>query len=406
MNYISYKNNAFFYISKFLLLVLGMNNAISDYACIYCLVHKNERWDTSKVEDYYHNSKNTRTLSSNRTMACKSSSNYGCIRKPLLSIPIQNVRIDELHLLLRITDILERNIINDAIERDVEENLNRAPSDRENKHLQNVVEAINNCGVSFSVWKKKNADGTDSGMHDWTSMVGNEKKKVLAKLPAQFPNILEPNHCDTITEIWQEFRELYGILSSWKPSEADIDGFFGKAKNWVELFLSLGGKVMGYEKARITPYIHILLYHVPRFIKDEKSLKSFTGQGIEKINDVVRAIYHNKSNRHDACKEAILALRRIDNLQNFERIPHQYKKQDNTYWSNEIFEQRRKKPRLCVDPREDENDQDQLTPQDVDSMSLCEVKEKLKEMKIKTKLRKLDKLKELLKSTILGAACT
>jgi hypothetical protein len=108
-----------------------------------------------------------------------------------------------------LSDILERNVINNAIERDVKENLNRKPSERENKHLQNVVEAINNCGVSFSVWKKKNADGSDSGVHDWTSMVGNEKKKVLAKLPAQFPNILEPNHCDTITEIWKVHYDIW-----------------------------------------------------------------------------------------------------------------------------------------------------------------------------------------------------
>jgi hypothetical protein len=39
-------------------------------------------------------------------------------------------------------------------------------------------------------------------------------------------------------------------------------------------------------------------------------------------------------------------------------------------------------------------------------MSLCEVKEKLEELHIKTKLRRLDKLKELLKSTILEGACT
>jgi hypothetical protein len=60
----------------------------------------------------------------------------------------------------------------------------------------------------------------------------------------------------------------------------------------------------------------------PRFIKDDTSLKSFTGQGIEKINDVVHAIYHM----------AMQTLRRIDNLQDFERMPHQYQKQDNTYW--------------------------------------------------------------------------
>ncbi len=144
--------------------------------------------------------------------------------------------------------------------------------------------------------------------------------------------------------------------------------------------------------------MHILVYHLSRFLKEDKSIKIFTGQGIEKINDVVRSVYHTKSNRHDGCREAMQALKRIDNLQNFERKPHKYNKKDDDYWSNGIFEQRRKRPRLCVDPRED---QVQLIPGDVDTMSLREVKDKLKELQIKTKVRKLEKLRELLKKTIL-----
>ena len=100
-------------------------------------------------------------------------------------------------------------------------------------------------------------------------------------------------------------------------------------------------KVIGYEKARITPYMHILVYHVPKFLKDDNFLKTFTGQGVEKINDILRSIYHYKSNRHDACKEAIVALKIIDHLQEFERVPHQYNKRDNKYWTSDIFEQRR-----------------------------------------------------------------
>ena len=76
-------------------------------------------------------------------------------------------------------DVLERNIINDAIARDVKDNLNRAPSERKNHHVQNVVDAINACGVSFCVWQKKDANGKLSGIYEWTSLVGNEKKKVL-----------------------------------------------------------------------------------------------------------------------------------------------------------------------------------------------------------------------------------
>ncbi len=61
------------------------------------------RWDSSKPEEYYAHVDRGRTLASNHCMADKSTSNFGCIRKPLLNIPIANVRVDELHLLLRIT---------------------------------------------------------------------------------------------------------------------------------------------------------------------------------------------------------------------------------------------------------------------------------------------------------------
>ena len=69
------------------------------------------RWDLSKPEDYYHHVDRRRTLDNNCCMADKSSGNYGCIRKPLLNIPIANVRIDELHLLLRITGWYLVNLI-------------------------------------------------------------------------------------------------------------------------------------------------------------------------------------------------------------------------------------------------------------------------------------------------------
>jgi len=84
-------------------------------------------------------------------------------------------------------------------------NLNKAPSARKYTNMQKTIEAINNCGVSFSVWEKRNADGTPSGLYDWTSMVGNEKKKVLRSLPEKFPQILDPEHCNTITKIWKVF---------------------------------------------------------------------------------------------------------------------------------------------------------------------------------------------------------
>lgn len=124
----------------------------------------------------------------------------------------------------------------------------------------------------------------------------------------------------------QGFDNVYQTLSAWKPSQNHIDSFFKDATEWIKLYLSLGGEVIGYENTSVTPYFHILAYHLPRFIRDETPFKLFTGQGVEKMNDTVHSIYHNKCNKHDTCKEAILALKKIEHLQDVERQPHQYTK--------------------------------------------------------------------------------
>ena len=49
-----------------------------------------------------------------------------------------------------------------------------------------------------------------------------------------------------------------------------------------KLIISLRGKRKGYEKAKITPYIHAMVYHIPKFLKSHNSVKIFTGQGVEK----------------------------------------------------------------------------------------------------------------------------
>ena len=47
---------------KFLLMIMGMNSATADYACLWCKIFKEERWDTSKPSDYYNKEPLKRTL--------------------------------------------------------------------------------------------------------------------------------------------------------------------------------------------------------------------------------------------------------------------------------------------------------------------------------------------------------
>lgn len=57
----------------------------------------------SKPESFYWTEKLLRTLEENRDLCENKKDHYGCVNRPLLNIPIQNVMVDELHLLLRVT---------------------------------------------------------------------------------------------------------------------------------------------------------------------------------------------------------------------------------------------------------------------------------------------------------------
>ena len=58
------------------------------------------RWEMSKPEEYYWQKENVKTLDQIKKMAGKSNNNYGCVKPPLLNIPLENIRVDELHLCL------------------------------------------------------------------------------------------------------------------------------------------------------------------------------------------------------------------------------------------------------------------------------------------------------------------
>ena len=92
---------------------------------------------------------------------------------PLLHI-LDHVILDELHLLLRILDVLIENLVHDALEWDHKENWDKRKGQQKNEHLKNLESTIRSCGVSFDIWEKTNADGKGSGQYDFTSLLGSD----------------------------------------------------------------------------------------------------------------------------------------------------------------------------------------------------------------------------------------
>ena len=86
---------------------------------------------------------------------------------------------------------------------DKEENHNKVPSLRTDAHLNALVKCINSCGVCFSVWEKKNADGNGSGTFDFTSLMGLDKKLLLEHLPANLEGVIRPEGSNTVTKLWK-----------------------------------------------------------------------------------------------------------------------------------------------------------------------------------------------------------
>ena len=163
----------------------------------------------SKPDTHYHSEPLRLTLAQVKQYVENGKKEFCCINPPLLNIPLDHIVLDELHLLLRITDVLMDNLIEDAMERDDKEHIQmtqRREKLERGKHLRKLAETINSCGVTFNVWEKKNADGKGSGTVDWTSLMGDEKRKLLKLLPDKLAEQTDGIHQDTasiVIKIWR-----------------------------------------------------------------------------------------------------------------------------------------------------------------------------------------------------------
>ena len=306
---------------KFLLLMLGMKSATSNFACVWCKIHKEFRWVMDKDLEYYNSAPLKRTLQQVIDMAKKNGSKdkYSCDNEPLIKIDLDHVVLVELHLLLRVMDFFLNNIIQEVICLDMKENFNKKKCERNNTHLLNLQATIRSCGVCFDKWEKKTEDGKASGQYDFTSLLGADKNKLLAELPDKLADCLMPGTCGVIIKIWNDFSELYKIVTAKQTTDEVSDNYFVKAKEWIELFTSLktGYIHKGYSRAAVTPYI---------------------GR-VEKNNDVARSVVLRKSQQHPASDVLQLESRQWE-LRGSQRTKRVYNKKDRNYREVEIRNKR------------------------------------------------------------------
>ena len=106
----------------------------------------------NKPDNYYNDEPLRRTLEELKEFASKSKGeSYCCVHQPLLNIPLDHIILDELHLMLRTTDVLFGNLVEDVMQWDGKESF---LTGKKKVHLDKLIEVINSCGVSFSVLEK------------------------------------------------------------------------------------------------------------------------------------------------------------------------------------------------------------------------------------------------------------
>lgn len=110
----------------------------------------------SKPDNYYESSPQKHALEDLKRCRCLKwgNKNFSCLNPP------DHIILDELYrLLLRVTDVLTLNLLDEMIEWDDEEAHKNKVSNPKAiaQHLQEAVQTINKCGITFPVWEKKNA---------------------------------------------------------------------------------------------------------------------------------------------------------------------------------------------------------------------------------------------------------
>ncbi len=361
-------------------LPVGFGSAI--FACNHCKVAKENLMKTDLPWNYYHAPGRVRTLESVEV------GKHGQMREPLVLIPYDNIVLCSLHLCLRITDVLESNIIEEVKQMDHRAKVLK----KEANHLKNLVAAINEI-VHFEVREEtKNGRTTMT----WTSLTGDAKKKLLRQLPDKLPGLLHRETAATVVKIWRDFDSLLSMLQCPDESENFHLKYFDAANAWLKLFLSLKNKRLGY--ARVTWYMHDLVYHVPYILQLYGNVDIFSGQSLEKNNDIIKVIHMKKTRKWDATMEALKLKKRLERAEELSlaRKIRGYEKKDEKYWNHTIHILR-KSQRNAIKDEIAATVTAPATPVSVNiksfkALSAKEIKQKIFRLGMKTTLKSKEKL--------------
>ena len=127
--------------------------------------------------------------------------NLSSINAPLLNLQLDHVIPDELHLMLRVMDVLIEALVCAATAYDNHQHTllhSRGAFKAINgPMLNNLVMAIKKCGVHFCLHEE------GDGSMKWPSLLGPDKMKLLKKLLHEFPYCQPREMVKDVQKLWE-----------------------------------------------------------------------------------------------------------------------------------------------------------------------------------------------------------
>ena len=293
----------------------GIDSATSEYACIWCKCSKKERYDPSKTWSLTDEQHGARSMEENVSLAGTTRKKYNVSNLPLFpTIPLCNVVIDNLHLFLRVSDVLIDLLVLDLKRKDAIDKVRSFSNFNVKKyqHIARYEQYVINLGISgFQFYV-----GRASNKLKCRSLTGTEKLKVF-----QSVNIatLLPSLSDSVVlkiqRLWNELLALNTTFSK-RPEQITtqvITQFEKDARQWGQLFIET------YHDSNVTPYIHALMNHVSEFLTIHGSILPFTQQSLEKYNDVTTKDFFRATNHRG--ESALRQIMEKQNRQEYLRDP-------------------------------------------------------------------------------------
>jgi hypothetical protein len=311
---------------KYIRTVLGLDSSCSHYCCFYCTC------DFTKPIDYENGYKINRSFEESKDFYPKLTKDgkKGYVKEQILNfIEYKNIIFCHLHMFSRVFEQLFNILFMKINETD-----RRNDSIDFKKDRPNMTILYDFLSIKCKINKPFTINAKQKTITLRKNLTKNDKVKILKRffdmdekdivnyyklekhkssLAKMFPNI----ELRLENAVFKSFISLDFLLVNYSKIPLDLGAFQTRLNAWLRAYNQLNVKQPGLKE--ITPYIHVWVFHSVELLVIHGDIHIFTGQGLEKFNDIVKKYYrsvvvkkYDKPNERGCISQLINHVNRLE----------------------------------------------------------------------------------------------